>query len=119
LRAIWTRPWADDEAADQRAFAAACREVAPEVILEAARATVEAIENPRYLKPLSEWLSRRGWEKPPLKRKRANGAPYAYGRRNDGLPRTNGNKVDTAKVFFEIAGYVEDEDGNMVRGGLQ
>jgi hypothetical protein len=91
--------------------------VAPAVILEAARATVEAIENPRYLQPLAKWLANRTWEKPPpTKRKQVNGTP---GRRSDGLPRTNGNKVDTAKVFFEIAGYVEDDDGNMVRGGVQ
>lgn len=116
LREIWRRPWADDVAADQRAFEVACREVAPEDIIVAASAWVAAADAPRFLPPLARWLANRGWEKPPpAKARRAHG----NGRRNDGLPRTNGDKVDLAKVFFGIAGYAEDDDGRMVRGGVQ
>jgi len=49
LRALWARPWCDDQIMDRRAFAAACQEVAPQVIVEAARAWVEATDAPRFL----------------------------------------------------------------------
>src|SRR5262249_598809 len=102
LREIWRRPWPDDDAADQRAFERACREAAPDEIIEAAVQWVAAADAPRFLPPLARWLANRGWEKPPpTKARRAHG----NGRRNDGLPRTNGDKVDLAKVFFGIAGY--------------
>ena len=116
LREIWARPWADDVAADRRAFEVACREVAPDEIIEAAAAWVAAADHPRFLPALARWLTNRGWDKsPPTKARRA----HAHERRSDGLPRSNGNKVDLAKIAFEMAGYVEDDDGNMVRGGAQ
>jgi hypothetical protein len=114
LRAIWARPWVEDDAADQRAFEVACREVAPEDIIDAARTHVAAADAPRYLPSLAKWLAGRGWEKePPPKRARRS---HANGR-HDGLPRSNGNKVDLSKVFFGLGGYVEDDNGRMVRGG--
>jgi DNA-binding transcriptional regulator YhcF (GntR family) len=83
LRAIWARPWADDDAADRRAFEVACREVAPEDIIEAAAAWVAAADAPRFLPPLAKWLAARGWEKPPPTKARAsgNGTRPRYGRK--------------------------------------
>src|SRR5262245_53903746 len=42
---IWCRPWLDDIEADREAFDRACREVAPDVILTAARAWAAAIDD--------------------------------------------------------------------------
>ena len=81
LREIWRRPWADDVAADQRAFEVACREVAPEDIIVAASAWVAAADAPRFLPPLAKWLASRGWEKPPPTKKGSNGAARRPGRK--------------------------------------
>ena len=81
LRAVWARPWADDDAADQRAFEAACREVAPKAIIAAAAAHVAAADAPRFLPPLAKWLASRGWEKPPPTKKGSNGAARRPGRK--------------------------------------
>jgi hypothetical protein len=110
LREIWRRPWPDDDAADLRAFEAACREVTPDEIIEAAAAWVAAADAPRFLPPLSKWLANRGWEKPPpMKARRSHG----NGRRHNGDGRG-----PVANVFFEIAGYEQDADGNWM-GGAQ
>jgi hypothetical protein len=104
LRAIWARPWADDDSADRRAFELACQEVAPDDIIAAAQAWVAAADNPRFLPSLAKWLANRGWEKPPPKRGRARGngkAQHPYG------------KPDMFKICLEAGGYREDADGNM------
>jgi hypothetical protein len=108
LRAIWARPWADDDSADRRAFELACQQVAPDDIIAAAQAWVAAADNPRFLPSLAKWLANRGWEKPPPKRGRARGngkAPHPYA------------KPDMFKIVLEAGGYREDADGNMVWPG--
>jgi hypothetical protein len=108
LREIWRRPWADDVEADRRAFEVVCREVAPEDIIEAATAWVAAADAPRFLPPLSRWLAARVWEKPPPMK----------ARRSHGNGRHNSNaRGPVANVFFEIAGYEQDADGNWMGGG--
>jgi hypothetical protein len=102
LRAVWARPWPDDERLDREAFAIACEEVAPEDIIEAARAWVAAADAPRFLPPLAKWLNGRGWEKPPPQRKAARGG----GRRN-GPPRYG--KPDLLSEFYDIARLKEAE----------
>jgi hypothetical protein len=91
LRAVWARPWVDDERADREAFVLACEEVAPEDILAAAKTWVAAADAPRFLPPLAKWLAGRGWEKPPPQRKAARG-----GSRRNGKP-------DMVGEFYEIA----------------
>jgi hypothetical protein len=124
LRAIWDRGHARDDtpeaiASAWRAYEQACNAGAdPGDIIEGATtwaAAFEAADGLRYLPQMPAWLTMRGWEKPPPKRGRRS---HANGRRNDGLPRSNGNKVDVAKLFFRVAGYTEEDDGRMV-GGAQ
>jgi hypothetical protein len=69
LRAIWARPWIENEAANRRAYAVACRKADPSDIADAARAWVEAADDPRYLPPLANWLDGCGWEKAPPQRR--------------------------------------------------
>jgi hypothetical protein len=74
LRAVWSvRPWpVNDNAQAMAAYAHACREVAPDVILAAASAWVAAFEagdGVRYLPKLSDWLTGRGWERVPDKKR--------------------------------------------------
>ena len=110
LRALWARPWTDNEEVDRRAYAEACKEVTPETILEAAKIWVTATDNPRYLPSLAKWLGGRSWEKqPPAKARQSRG----NGGGNDGLPRSNGKKVDLTRLALQMGGYVEDEDGNL------
>jgi hypothetical protein len=110
LRTLWARPWADDVAADQRAFEMACREVAPDEIIAAAGAWVAAADDPRFLPSLAKWLTGRGWEKPPpTKRGRARG--------NGNAQRNGYAKPDMFKICLEAGGYREDADGNMVWPG--
>lgn len=77
LLAIWSvRPWPHTEkheAADRKAFAAACREADPDAIIAAARAWVAAIDHPRHLPKLADWLSNNNWQKPPPTRRRNGG----------------------------------------------
>jgi hypothetical protein len=99
LRAAWPRPWADDEAADRRAFEQARRHASVEDIIAGAAPWAAAMEA-RYLPVLAKWLAARGWQKPPPKKPKAK-------------PRGNG-KVDLGKMMLkEQAGYVEDDDGNV------
>jgi hypothetical protein len=103
LRAVWTRPWTDDDAADRQAFKEACRSTDPGVIITAAGRWVKAADAPRFLPSLEKWLAARSWEKPPPKKHQHKAA----GRRGRG-------KVDLAKVFMEQeAGWEKDEDGNL------
>jgi hypothetical protein len=81
LKAIWRRPWCDDEAAERRAFERARREVAPETIIAAAQAHVAAADHPRFLQPLDCWLDRRGWEHNPPERKPRRASPSRRGGR--------------------------------------
>jgi hypothetical protein len=78
LRSLWARPWCDDQQADRRAFAVACQEAAPEVIIAAARAWVEAADAPRFLPKLAHWLADRAWEKLPPKRRQQR--QHGYGK---------------------------------------
>ena len=72
LRAVWARPWLDDEAADRAAFFRATAEVDPANILAGAQVWTAAVE-PRFRKPLKKWLDARGWEKPPPKQRQRKG----------------------------------------------
>jgi hypothetical protein len=101
LRAVWARPWPDDDAADRHAFALACREVKPGALIAAATVFVAAVDSPRFLPPLARWLDGRGWTKPPPQRPRRS-APRPHQRNGQ---RRNG-KVNVANMFFAIA----DED---------
>jgi hypothetical protein len=66
LRAVWVRPWVDnDDREALQSYVVALRDTDPDVILDAARACVEAADAPRFLQKLSKWLADRGWEKPP------------------------------------------------------
>ena len=100
LRAVWTRPWADDDAADRRAFAQACRTASPKDIIDAAAAFVAAADAPRFLPPLARWLANRGWEKPPPtkpKLKRSHNGARHNGARH---PR---RKADITEIGFALA----------------
>lgn len=112
LRAVWPRPWLDDERADREAFAKACREVTPEAIIEAATAWAQAADAPRFLPVLAKWLAARGWEKPPPEARRRQ-KMEARGQHR------NGRKVDLAKLALKMGGYVENDDGSMVWGGMK
>jgi hypothetical protein len=108
LRAVWTRPWIEDEDADRRAYAAAIKKGAvPDEILEGARAWVEAANAPRFLKPLAVWLDREGWRKPPPVRRAMASGSHAG--------RNGWRKPDACKVVLGMVGYVEDANGRMVR----
>jgi hypothetical protein len=78
LRRVWARPWIDaDDANAMKLYFDSVQEVAPDVILEAAKAWVAAADAPRFLPPLSKWLGWRGWEKsPPQKRTQPARAPH-------------------------------------------
>lgn len=81
LRRIWVRPYIDDEGADRRAFALACREAQPEALLRGAREWVQEADHPRYLPSLTKWLGGRGWEKaPPRRRQQQQTRRYSGGR---------------------------------------
>jgi hypothetical protein len=106
LRAIWDRGWPGDDAPEvvalaRQAFETACREVAPDDIIEAAKVHVAAADAPRFLPALAKWLTARGWEKP----------PPTKARRGNGRHKGNGSKP-LANVFFEEAGYRQDADGH-------
>jgi hypothetical protein len=102
LRAIWVRPWKDDDAADRQAFLEACRTADPQNIIDAAKRWVKAADAPRFLPSLAKWFAG-GWEWPPPKKHRV------AGRRGKG----NG-KVDLAKLMLvQEAGWEKDEDGNI------
>ncbi|MCK1382486.1 helix-turn-helix domain-containing protein, partial [Bradyrhizobium sp. 24] len=73
LLAVWQRPWGDDDIAAHRAFVIACREAEPDEIIAAARAWVSAADDPRFLKPLTEWLAKGLWRnQPPQRRPQRN-----------------------------------------------
>lgn len=73
LRTIWARPWADDVAADRRAFALACLHADPDDILDGARVWAAAVA-PRFLPSLEKWLGAKRWEvEPPRRRCRPSG----------------------------------------------
>jgi hypothetical protein len=92
LRAVWRRPWADNEQADRAAFDTARQEVAPAAIVAAAKTWAAAVE-PRFLPSLAKWLNARGWEKP-HQRKKAS--------RSTGEGRRNGRKRDMSAEFFKL-----------------
>jgi hypothetical protein len=92
LRAVWARPWPDDDAADRRAFAQACAQGAtPDAIIAGAHPWVGAVE-PRFLPQLARWLANRGWEKPPPQRPRRSKQPR----------HQRHGKVNAADPFFRL-----------------
>jgi hypothetical protein len=104
LRAVWARPAAflDDQRADRAAFDWACREVAPEEILDAARTHVAAADAPRFLKRLAVWLDARGWETVPPPKRAKRRRQNRYG------------KPDMMAFCLAEGGYVENADGEMI-----
>jgi hypothetical protein len=96
LRAAWARPWVDDDGGQAwLSYDEAVREVAPRVILSAARAWVEAADAPRFLPSLGKWLSNRGWERPPPQRGKPRPDKAAH------APR-HGRKASLAQSALEI-----------------
>jgi Helix-turn-helix domain len=120
LRAIWQRGHLSDDdpkniAIARAAHKRACQRAEPGEINARARECVaakEAGDGVRYLDPLPRWLDQDGWTKPPPKPKRQR-AGNGNGRHRDNLPRTNGNKIDGARLAFQGAGYVADDDGKL------
>jgi hypothetical protein len=117
LRALWNRGHASDNTEEavglaRRTFAQACEHGDPDDIIAGAKkwcTAFEASDGLRYLPQLPVWLSTRGWEKPPPKRRRAA---------NSHAQRSNGYaKPDMFKICLEAGGYREDADGNMVWPG--
>jgi hypothetical protein len=115
LRQIWERGHASDDsprsvAIARQAFWKACAvaEDSADEILAAARVWRAACDAPRFLPRLADWLAAEGWTKPPPAKGRARG-----GRAHDGLPRTNGRKVNVTKVGLLLGGYVENPDGSL------
>lgn len=73
LRALWRRPWVDnDDAEAMAAYLEAIREADPHDLMRAARTAVENCDAPRFLPSLSKWLNGRGWEKPPPEKRISN-----------------------------------------------
>jgi hypothetical protein len=96
VRAVWQRPWCDDQRADRLAFERACEEGTPaEIILDAAKAWVAAADAPRFLPPLARWLDGRGWERQPPQKARRSAAPKDR-------HRHNGRKRDISAEFFKL-----------------
>jgi hypothetical protein len=108
LRAAWPRPFADDEAADRRAFAEARAIASVDQIVAGACAWAAAADAPRYLQPLAKFLAGRCWEKPPPQRGRTH--PQH---------RRNGNKVDLCQMMLGMAAEFEDQENNAAWGHIQ
>lgn len=71
LLTVWSvRPWGEDDADACLAFTIACREADPNDIVASARRWVAAADDPRFLKPLTKWLAKGLWKKPPPKLRR-------------------------------------------------
>jgi hypothetical protein len=102
LRAVWARPWPDDEAVARRPFAEACRHADASEIIEGARTWVAAADAPRFLPALHKGLDRRGWEKVPPRKKANSG----HGRKR---------KPSVVSCFL-AGGYPDDDDGEAVYG---
>ena len=71
LRAVWPRPWEDDDAADQQAFTAALQVASASVIIAGAKERVKAVAERNkdkgpdwvsFLPTLAKYLKGRGWE---------------------------------------------------------
>jgi hypothetical protein len=112
-RALWQRGWASDDSpkaqaigrqAFDRAVAAGAE---PAVIIEGARVWIAAADAPRFLPGLPQWLAAQGWSKPPPTKRKGRR------HRGDGLPRSNGRKVDLTRLALKMGGYQEDEDGKL------
>jgi hypothetical protein len=85
LLVIWSvRPWPNTskhETDARLAFAVACAEAHPDEIIAAARAWVAAIDNPKHLPKLADWLGNGNWRKPPpsrLKRGKVSAAEAMF-----------------------------------------
>jgi Helix-turn-helix domain len=123
LRDLWQRGWASDDtpkaqAIARAAFAKACARAEADAILDGAQAWVDAFaagDGVRFLPALPQWLAGRGWQRPPPTKRSRHGGTRR--RRDDGLPRSNGRKVDMGKLALAYGGYVEDASGAMVWGG--
>jgi hypothetical protein len=105
LRAAWPRPFADDEAADRRAFAEARAIASLDEIVTGACAWAAAADAPRFLQPLAKFLNGRCWQKPPPQRAHPQ-------------HRRNGNKIDLVQVGFALAREYEEEE-NAAYGAVQ
>jgi len=117
LRALWNRGHASDDTEEavglaRRAFARACEHGDVDDIIAGAKTWVAAFEagdGVRFLPQLPVWLSTRGWEKPPPKKRRASG---------NGKARSNGYaKPDMLEICLEAGGYRKDADGNLFHPG--
>ena len=73
VRAIWTRPWPDNDNAARRALADACRHADIADIVAGAQAWVAAADAPRFLPALDKWLAAHAWERDPPQRRQARG----------------------------------------------
>ena len=70
LRAIWARPWLDDEAADRAAFLRKATGAGADTAEIFAGAQQRGPpQSKRFRQLLKKWLDARGWEKPPPKRR--------------------------------------------------
>jgi hypothetical protein len=107
LRKIWIRPWVDNDGAQAwLEFDRAAREVAPGVILAAAKKWVAAADAPRFLQSLAKWLAGRGWERTPTGRDRPSREKPAHAR--DGV-RRNGGKLDLAQIALAQGRRIQAE----------
>ena len=106
LRRLWDRGWLDTDTANAaKAYLHAIRNTDPATIMAAAQAWVENCDAKRFLPTLANWLSNRGWEKPPpAKRERPAKTPEG---RAKGYRKTN-----FSNIALEAGGYVQQEDGS-------
>jgi Helix-turn-helix domain len=108
LRAVWMRPWPDnDDAEARREFAKAPD---AEEVLAAAREWVANCDAPRFLPTLSNWLAARGWETPPPQKRGARRSTGG-GRRAGGRSRTRGEEA--VAIALRMGGYTAGPDGRM------
>jgi hypothetical protein len=109
LRGVWDRGgWTENNRADRAAFDRACRQVAPEAIVEVAKVCVAAYaagDGVKFLPKLHMWLADRGWEKAPPAPKRAKRQQRASGWHDAHRPRT-------------LIGYIMDRERRRAAGEL-
>jgi hypothetical protein len=112
LRAVWPRPWEDDDAADRRAFTAALQVASASVIIAGAKERVKAVAERNkdkgpdwvsFLPTLAKYLKGRGWENPLPKSSRGSARHNGSGQRSSGR--------DNDDVWRRAAGgHIEPDD---------